>query len=194
MNNSEFYDTIRFISEHKNTIALININEFKRLKRVNGEYKWIHFEIGDLKAIPVETKDFKEKFRSTKEIVNIDLTPVWTFLTNNKQIITPNIETFELTEYSNFHPRYRISRKINKNHHYLSDSTWKNIFDKMHAQEENAIEWEKNSYSSLLAPVDEEILKLFLNKYQDELEEFNTLYEESVKTTKELRAYQKKLK
>lgn len=194
MNNSEFYNTIRFISEHKNTIALININEFRRLKRINGEYKWIPFEIGNLKALPIKTTDFKEKFRNTKEIVNIELTPVWTYLTNGKNIITPNIETFELTEYSNSRPRYKLSRKIYNNHHYLSSTTWKNIFDKAVAQEENAIEWKKKSTSSLLTPIDEPLLKMFLSKYQDELEEFNSLYEESAKTAKELSLYQRKLK
>ena len=194
MNNSEFYDTIRFISEHKNTVALININEFRRLKRINGEYKWMPFEIGNLPAIPVKTLDYKEKFRSTKEIVNIDLTPIWIYLTNGKQIITPNIETFELTEYSNSRPRYKLSRKINPNHHYLSNTTWTNIFDGPLVKEENAIEWKKKSTSSLLTQIDEPLLKMFLSKYQDELEEFNSLYEESAKTAKELNLYQKKLK
>lgn len=194
MNNSEFYSTIRFISEHKNTIALININEFRRLKRINGDYKWIPFEIGDLPAIPVKTIDFKEKFRSTKEIVNIELTPIWTYLTNGKKIITPNIETFELTEYSNSRPRYTLSRKINNNHHYLSNTTWRNIFDKALAQEENAIEWKKKNNSILLAPINESLIKLFLEKYQDELEEFNNIYAESTKTAKEVNLYQKKLK
>ena len=35
---------------------------------------------------------------------------------------------------------------------------------------------------------------MFLSKYQDELEEFNSLYEESAKTAKELSLYQRKLK
>ena len=194
MNNSEFYDTIRFISEHKNTVALININEFRRLKRINGEYKWMPFEIGNLPAIPVKTLDYKEKFRSTKEIVNIDLTPIWIYLTNGKQIITPNIETFELTEYSNSRPRYKLSRKINPNHHYLSNTTWTNIFDEALAKEENAIEWKKKSTSSLLAPTNKKMLKLFLEKYAEELNEFNDIYDESAKTAKELNLYQKKLK
>lgn len=194
MNNSEFYDTIRFISEHKNTVALININEFRRLKRINGEYKWMPFEIGNLPAIPVKTLDYKEKFRSTKEIVNIDLTPIWIYLTNGKQIITPNIETFELTEYSNSRPRYKLSRKINPNHHYLSNTTWTNIFDEALAKEENAIEWKKKSTSSLLAPTNKKMLKLFLEKYAEELNEFNDIYDDSAKTAKELNLYQKKLK
>ena len=55
MNNSEFYNSIKLIVDYKNTVALININEFKRLKRINGEYKWIPFKINNLPAIPIKT-------------------------------------------------------------------------------------------------------------------------------------------
>ena len=51
MNNSEFYNTIKLINNHKNTVALINIGEFKKLQRINGEYKWIPLEIGSMPAI-----------------------------------------------------------------------------------------------------------------------------------------------
>ena len=34
MENSDFYDSIKKIVEHKNTIALIDIREFRRLTRI----------------------------------------------------------------------------------------------------------------------------------------------------------------
>ena len=194
MNNSEFYNTIKLIQNHKNTIALINIKEFKKLQRINGEYKWIPLEIGSMPAIPIITSNFKENFRSTKDQLSIRIMPIWNFLTNNEQVITPNIEKFKLTEYSNPVRRYVISRQINKNHHYLSNNSWHDLFDQNFAVRQNAIEWDKNSKSTLLAPTNENILKAYLEIYKDELDEFNKIYENSAKITTELRNYQKKLK
>ena len=194
MNNSEFYNTITLINNHKNTVALINISEFERLQRINGEYKWLPLEIGSMPAIPIVTAGFKEQFRSTKEQVSIRIMPIWTFLPNDEQIITPNVEMFELTEHTNSNPRYTLKRKVNKNHHYLSNSNWNTIFDKPLAKRQNAIEWQKSNTSTLLAPINENILKTYLDIYQDELEEFNQIYEQSAKTAKELNGYQKKLK
>ena len=159
MNNSEFYNTITLISNHKDTVALINISEFKRLQRINGEYRWIPLEIGSMPAIPIVTAGFKEQFRSTKEQVSIRIMPIWTFLPNDEQIITPNVEMFELTEHTNSNPRYTLKRKVNKNHHYLSNSNWNTIFDKPLAKRQNAIEWQKSNTSTLLAPINENILK-----------------------------------
>ena len=80
------------------------------------------------------------------------------------------------------------------NPHYLSNSNWHNIFDKALAQKENAIEWNKQSKSILLTSIDKQTLQNFLKIYQSELQEFNTIYEESVQTAKDLNIYQKKLK
>lgn len=194
MSNTEFYDSIKLIANQKSKVALININEFKRLKRINGEYKWVTFKIGNLPAIPIKTDDFKEAFRGTDELVNIRLTPIWTYLTNGEQIITPKIETFEFTEHSKFRKHYTLIRKSIPNHHFLSNSNWQSIFDKALAQRENAIEWHKRGKSTLLASADAQTLQLFLRLYKSELKEFNALYEESAKTAKELNSYQKRLK
>lgn len=194
MNSSEFYNAIKLIASKKDSIALINLNEFRRLKRINGEYKWIPFKIGKLPAIPIKTSDFKEAFRGTNELVNIRLTPIWTYLTNGKQVITPKIESFEFTEYSKQRKHYSLSLQYVINPHYLSNSNWHNIFDKALAQKENAIEWNKQSKSILLTSIDNQTLQNFLKIYQSELQEFNTIYEESVQTAKDLNIYQKKLK
>lgn len=194
MNNSEFYNSIKLIVDYKNTVALININEFKRLKRINGEYKWIPFKINNLPAIPIKTSGFKESFRATSEMVKIRITPVWTYMTNGKQVITPKVETFELTELSKPRTTYTLTRKSIHNPHYLSNSTWNNIFDKSIAKKENAIEWNKTSRSYLLPKIDDITLQIFLEKYQNELEIFNKLYEQSANTAKELSGYQKRLR
>ena len=193
MENSEFYDSIKKIAEHKNTIALINIREFRRLIRTNGEYQWVPFTIGNLPALPIITSNLKEQFRSTKERVSIRITPVWNFLTNGQQVITPNIERFELIEHTNFKPRYMITRKIAFNRRYLSNSNWHNL-DDIIIQRENAVEWAKKKNATLLAPVDDETLQSYIEHYQDELTAFNQLYEESAKKVLEIRTYQKKLK
>lgn len=194
MNNSEFYNTITLISNHKNTVALINIGEFKKLQRTNGEYKWLPLEIGQLPAIPIITSDFKEQFRATKERVSIRIIPVWNFLTNGEQVVTPNVEMFELAEHTNSNPRYTLTRRINKNHHYLSNSSWATIFDKPLAKRQNAIEWQKSNKYTLLAPINENILRTYLEIHQDELEEFNKIYEQSAKVAEELKSYQKRLR
>ena len=69
MNNSEFYNTIRLISKHQNTIALIDIKEFRKLKKLNGEYLWQPFEIGNLPAIPIQTVGLEERLKDTNEMV-----------------------------------------------------------------------------------------------------------------------------
>ena len=192
MENAEFYNSIKKIANHKNTIALISIKEFKRLTRIKGEYKWIPFTIGLLPALPIITTDFKEQFRSTKEIVSIRITPIWNFLTNEKKVITPNIERFELTERTNSTPRYMITRNIAPNRHYLSNINWQDI-DNTIIQKENAVEWVKKTNATLLSPVEDETLCSFLNHYQDELLEFNKLYEESAEKVLEIKRYQKRL-
>ena len=68
------------------------------------------------------------------------------------------------------------------------------LLEKPIAKEENAIEWNKKSSSTLLVPANELLLKAFLTKYQSELEEFSTLYQESVDVVKQLSYYQKRLK
>ena len=192
MENSDFYDSIKKIVEHKNTIALIDIREFRRLTRIKGEYKWSSFIIGNLPALPI-ISDFKEQFRSTKERVSIRVTPIWSFLTNGEKVITPNIERFELVEHTNFNPRYMITRRIAFNRRYLSNSNWHNL-DDIIIQRENAVEWAKKKKATLLAPVDDETLQSYIEHYQDELTAFNQLYEESAKKVLEIRTYQKKLK
>lgn len=229
MNKSEFYDTIKLLSKQKSGVALININEFKRLKRINGEYKWIPFTIGKLPAIPIETSEVKEIFRETDELLSIKITPIWKYLTNGEKVITPKIEMLEITEHNKFERRYTSIRKKNSdlryynifdraltqrkkvfelkerkyytltcrnipNHHYLTNSNWHDIFDKTLAQRENAVEWDKQSKSTLLRGVDEQTLQIFLSIYQNELQEFNALYEESADTAKALNKYQKTLK
>ena len=194
MNNTEFYGTISLITDHINTVALININEFLKLQRINGEYKWIPFKIGSMPAIPILTSDFKECFRSTKEQVSIRITPIWKYLSNGEKVITPNIEKFELIENSGAQNRYSLSRIINPNHHYLSNSTWKTLFDQTFATRQNAIEWNKSNRSTLLSPIDNTILNAYLETYKNELAEFNQIYEQSAKVAHELRSYQKKLK
>ena len=192
MKNAEFYNSIKKIADHKNTVALINIKEFRRLTRIKGEYQWIPFTIGNLPALPVITTDFKEQFRSTKERVSIRITPIWNFLTNGKEIITPNIEMFALTEYSNSIPRYMITRKIAPNRHYHTNNHWQE-FGNIPIQKENAVEWVKKTNATLLSPVEDETLYSFLNRYQDELLEFNKLYEESAEKVLEIKGYQKRL-
>ena len=194
MNNSEFYNTIRLISKHQNTIALIDIKEFRKLKKLNGEYLWQPFEIGNLPAIPIQTVGFEERFKATNEMVKIKFAPIWAFLTNQKRIITPNIEVFEFTEHSKYKPHYTLFRKAISNPHYLTSGTLDMLLEKPIAKEENAIEWNKKSSSTLLVPADEPLLKAFLTKYQSELEEFDTLYEESADVVKQLSYYQKILK
>lgn len=194
MDNSEFYQYIKLINNHQNTVALIDIKEFRRLIRFKGEYKWIPFKIGSLPAIPVKTSKFQENFRNTNEFVSIRITPVWSFLTNGEKIITPNIEMFEFKEHSNYNPRYTITRKIGPNQHYFSNTNWQNIPSHILVQPNNAIEWIKKSNATLLTPTDPQILDKFLQIYQPELQQFNELYQESVETTKELKSYQKKIK
>ena len=194
MNKSEFYDTIKLLSTQKSGVALININEFKRLKRINGSYKWVPFKIGNLKVIPIKTNNFEERFRATNEMVKIRLTPTWTFLTNQRQVITPNIETFEFTEHTKYKPHYTLFRNINPNHHFLQSGSLDTFINKPLAKTENAIQWNKKSNSTLLVPADELLLKHFLENYENELKEFNQLYEESSVTARELRDYQKRLK
>ena len=192
MENSDFYDSIKKIVEHKNTIALIDIREFRRLTRIKGEYKWNSFTIGNLPALPI-ISDFKEQFRSTKERVSIKVTPIWSFLTNGKKVITPNIERFEIVEHTNFNPRYIITRRIAFNRRYLSNSNWHNLDDVI-IQRENAVEWAKRKNATLLAPVSDDTLCAFIELYQDELQEFNRIYEESANKVLEIRSHQKKLK
>ena len=192
MENSDFYDSIKKIVEHKNTIALIDIREFRRLTRIKGEYKWNSFTIGNLPALPI-ISDFKEQFRSTKERVSIRVTPIWSFLTNGKKVITPNIERFEIVEHTNFNPRYIITRRIAFNRRYLSNSNWHNLYDVI-IQRENAVEWAKRKNATLLAPVSDDTLCAFIELYQDELQEFNRIYEESANKVLEIRSHQKKLK
>ena len=192
MENSDFYDSIKKIVEHKNTIALIDIREFRRLTRINGENKWNSFTIGNLPALPI-ISDFKEQFRSTKERVSIRVTPIWSFLTNGKKVITPNIERFEIVEHTNFNPRYIITRRIAFNRRYLSNSNWHNLDDVI-IQRENAVEWAKRKNATLLAPVSDDTLCAFIELYQDDLQEFNRIYEESANKVLEIRSHQKKLK
>ena len=192
MENSDFYDSIKKIVEHKNTIALIDIREFRRLTRIKGEYKWNSFTIGNLPALPI-ISDFKEQFRSTKERVSIKVTPIWSFLTNGKKVITPNIERFEIVEHTNFNPRYIITRRIAFNRRYLSNSNWHNLDDVI-IQRENAVEWAKRKNATLLTPVSDDTLCAFIELYQDELQEFNRIYEESANKVLEIRSHQKKLK
>ncbi len=194
MKRSEFYDSLKLIVDSKNTVALINIKEFKKLERIHGEYQWRTFSIGSLPAIPIKTSSFKENLRGTDEWVSIKITPVWTFLTNDKQIITPKIESFDFIEYNNSNPRYVFRRTLCNNPHYLSNSSWNNLFDGEFAKEENGIEWNKSSKSTLLSPTDKTLLASFLNIYEDELQEFNKIYEECSKTALEIRGYQKKIK
>lgn len=193
MENEEFYNSIKKIVEHKNTIALIDIKEFRRLTKIKGDYKWIPFTIGDLPALPIITSELKEQFKITKELVNIRITPIWNFLTNGRQIITPNIERFELTKRTNLKPRYKITRNIAFNRHYLSNSNWYDL-DDIIIQRENAIEWAKKKHATLLTPIDDETLCAYIEHYQNELQDFNELYEESVQKVLEIRNYQKKLK
>ena len=51
MNDIEFYNLFKYISDHQNTVALININEFKRLVKIRGEYKFMPFKIMMLEAL-----------------------------------------------------------------------------------------------------------------------------------------------
>lgn len=194
MSNSDFYNHIKFIAAHQGTVALIDINEFRRLRRINGEYKWQKFQIGDLRAIPIKTDDFTEKCRTSKNLTTIRLIPNWSFLTNGKKVVTSSIETFNISEDLRAETKYTLSRHTAPNHHYFSNFSWEDLADKPMIQRENAVEWAKHRSSCLLKPVEEEVLVRFLGKYAQELEEFNVLYEESADTAQELSNYQKKLK
>ena len=194
MNDIEFYNLFKYISDHQNTVALININEFKRLVKIRGEYKFMPFKIGSLKYIPVKTDNFKERFKATKEMVNINLTPVWSFFTNDRPIITPKIESFELRENAQFKPKYQINRRISQNHNYFSNYNLDNLNIAPIIKEENAIEWDKKIGSILLAPTDYNLLDLFLNHYKKELEVFNNIYDESVETAGQIKKLQLKIK
>lgn len=194
MNNSEFKNTINLLQEHKNSVALINIKEFKNLQRIKGEYKWLPLEIENLPAIPIKTVDFKECFREANEILKIRLTPVWQFLTNNKNVITPNIETFEFTVHNKYKPHYTLYRNIIRNPKYLTSGNIVQLLEKEIAQKENAIQWDKKTTSTLLSITDPLFLNYYLEKYQNELEQFNQIYENSAKIAEELRGFQKKLK
>ena len=69
MNNSEFYNTIRLISTHQNTVALIVIKEFIRLKKSNNEYTEI-FEVKPETAIDRSTgKAHDGALRFTERVV-----------------------------------------------------------------------------------------------------------------------------
>ena len=194
MSNSEFYNSLRLIVDTKNTVALINIQEFKKLERKHGEYRWVSFNIGSLPAIPIKTSGFREKFIGKNGQVSIKINPIWSFLTNDEQVMTPKIESFEFTEYNTPVNRYVISRIVGNNPHYFDNSNWQNILDKPFIKRKNAIEWDKNSKATILASVSEDVLRIYLDKYQDELQEFNSMYEESAQKTLELRNLQKKLK
>lgn len=194
MNDIEFYNLFKYIFDHQNTVALININEFKRLVKIRGEYKCMPFKIGSLKYIPVKTDNFKERFKATNEMVNINLTPVWSFFTNDRPIITPKIESFELRENAQFKPKYQINRRISQNHNYFSNYNLNNLNITPIIKEENAIEWDKKIGSILLAPTDDSLLDLFLNHYKKELEVFNNIYDESVETAGQIKKLQLKIK
>ena len=194
MNDIEFYSLFKCIADYQNTVSLININEFKRLVKIKGEYKLMPFEIGSLKYIPIKTEGFKESFRNSNEMVNINLTPIWSFLTNGKPVITSKIESFELRENAEFKPRYQINRKISRNHHYISNYELYSLYDTFIVKEENAIEWDKKIGSILLSVIDDSLLELFLNRYKNELEEFNNIYDESVEIAKEIKMLQLKIK
>lgn len=192
MSNAEFYGALKLIVGTKNSVALININEFNRLERVHGEYKWIPFEIGSLPAIPVITSNFDEAFVGNDEQFRLRITPIWRFLSNEAKIITPNVESFEFTEYIKPAKRYSLTRKATKNPKYLKARNWEEFYNQPFAQEENAIQWNKKPRSPLLTSTDKDFLAIFLNIYKDELKEFNTLYENSVVRTKELKNLQRK--
>lgn len=190
MNNNDFYNSIKIIFKHQGTIALIDIEEFKKLTRKNGKYNWVPFEIGSLPAIPVVTNNFKESFRSTADRIRLTLTPNWSFLTNKKKIITPYIESLELTENSSSPKRYKIVKRIGHNMHYFSENDY--YTSDSYIQKENAIQWEKQNHNILLTPSNPEFLKSFLKQYQEELKEFNNIYNESSKKVLELKYYQRR--
>ncbi len=192
MNKVTFDSAFNLIVGSKNSVALINIDEFERLERVQGEYKWIPFEIGFLPAIPVITSDFVKVHVNNDKLSRTKITPIWSFLSNKAKIITPNIESFVFTEYTKPSKRYTLEKASPKNPNYLTARNWGEIDNLHFAAPENAVQWNKQVKSALLASTDKNFLALFLKTYKDELEEFNKLYEDSVAKTKELKNLQRK--
>ena len=131
---------------------------------------------------------------TNNEMVNINLTPVWSFFTNDRPIITPKIESFELRENAQFKPKYQINRRISQNHNYFSNYNLDNLNIAPIIKEENAIEWDKKIGSILLAPTDDSLLDLFLNHYKKELAVFNNIYDESIETAGQIKKLQLKIK
>ena len=85
-------------------------------------------------------------------------------------------------------------RNIIRNPKYLTSGNIVQLLEKEIAQKENAIQWDKKTTSTLLSITDPLFLNYYLEKYQNELEQFNQIYENSAKTAEELRGFQKKLK
>lgn len=193
MKDLEFYNSIKLVAEHQGNIALININEFNYLQRIKGEYKWVPLRIENLPFIPVKINSFKEQFKVTKEIVSLRILPIWVFLSNNEQIVTPYIETLTFKKRTNAKPRFTLIKDMNINHHYLSNTPWMYLFDQPLAETTNAIEWNKPNKGFLFSIADNTLLQSYITDHKKELNEFNKIYNESAEITKELRSYQKRL-
>lgn len=192
MSTDDFYESFKIINNCIGKYALVNTNEFIRLQKINGEYKWLPFDINNLPAIPIEMDSLNEIGIQKKQYTQIIVKPTWSFITNKKPIITQNIERIIFIK-NDENNECHIFNKVYTNSNFLTTCNWaKAANDNILVNSKHAIEWKKTFKGLLFGFNEKEKLEYYINDYSKELEEFNRIYEESENNAKAFNAFQKK--
>ncbi len=192
MSTDEFYKSIEIINEKMGKYALVNTNEFIRLQRINGEYKWLPFDIEKLPAIPIEMASLNESELQKPHSTHIIIKPTWMFASNKKTIVTQNIETITFIKDSQTNENHILSKTCT-NPIFLTSNNWLDALNKnILVNPKHAIEWKKTFKGLLFGFNNKEELEKYINYFSKEIEEFNKIYEESEENAKVFNSLQKK--
>lgn len=192
MSIEDFYKSFEIVNKNIGKYALINTNEFIKLQRINGEYKWLPLSIDNLPAIPIKMDSLNDNEIQKKQGTQIIIKPTWIFITNKKPIITQNIERMIFIK-NNENNECSIINKSCINHNFLTTNNWAEaINNNILVEPKHAIEWKKTFKGLLFGFNDKQIIENYINNFKKEINEFNKIFEESENIAKEFNTLQKK--
>ena len=163
MSIEDFYKSFEIVNKNIGKYALINTNEFIKLQRINGEYKWLPLSIDNLPAIPIKMDSLNDNEIQKKQGTQIIIKPTWIFITNKKPIITQNIERMIFIK-NNENNECSIINKSCINHNFLTTNNWAEaINNNILVEPKHAIEWKKTFKGLLFGFNDKQIISPFIN-------------------------------
>lgn len=153
---------------------LVDTKDITILTKENERYTWKNIDIKNLPYIPVVIENFYVRHEKTNIERNLILTPSYVLYSNGKNMTLSTKSEYVLAE-----------KLIFINHPFVTYTNYKinnEFFENKNINKNNIVKWDNNFKNIISNNTNDLSVLNYIQTHQEQLEEFNNLYNQGLKS------------